>query len=387
MADFSESGISLAWIGNLGNVGFNYVRLLNAHKERARLYIPDDYLNRLWPGNPEYEYKGASKEEFVFQFKRHAALNFFLKKIHLQIPVARQFSEISRTCNIVQAQTGHETDAYEIYRRFKIPFAALTTGADLSELAFSSSWEGRSYKSALSRAGHIFLVNIDQFDYLKQLQLDHVPHSFLPFNINANSLAKTPNIIKEKIVFFSIARLDWKSQSRKSVKRNDIFFRGFAEFVRSRGIQNYQLQIADWGVDRKDTHALIKRLGIEKITEFVPVAEKTYFYDRIRASNVVVDQFNLGAIGLGALEAMALSRPVIAYCAEDTAWQAYGEPIPVMNASDEGGVQRELNSISQDYLDVKSQQSYDWVQKHHSEQSIVSKLTTVYKNILNVPVH
>ncbi|MCX6135465.1 MAG: glycosyltransferase [Ignavibacteriales bacterium] len=167
------------------------------------------------------------------------------------------------------------------------------------------------------------------------------------------------------------------------MKRNDIFFRGFAEFVHSRGMQNYQLQIADWGVDRKDTYALIKELGIEKITEFVPVGDKSYLYQRIEASNVVVDQFNLGAIGLGALEAMALSRPVIAYCAEDNARRAYGEAIPVMNARDEIGVQKELNSISQNYLHVKSEQSYDWVRKHHSEQNIVSKLTTVYKGILN----
>jgi len=374
--------INLAWIGNLGNVGFNFVKLLNKYYIEASVYIPKDSFRKNTPGNPDYEYEGASKEKFVNHYNRYLVLNYLLRKVNLEISIAKNLSSVFKKHNIIQAQTGNEIIANEISRINNTPFVALPTGADLSELAFSKTKDGSKYRNALQNAKHIFLVNINQFGYIDKLQLNDIPHSFLPFNINASNFQFSENIIKNKLIIFSIARLDWKSKSRKSTKRNDIFFRGFAEFVNNENKKDFELVIADWGIDRKETYRLIKKLGIGHITKFISPGNKKYFYEIIKSSNIIVDQFNLGAIGLGALESMAMSKPVFAYCNEGDSKVAYGNVIPVINTRNEEDVFRYLKLMSENYIKKKSEESFNWVQKHHSEEKIFLALKEVYQKIL-----
>lgn len=374
--------IKLAWLGNLGNVGFNYVRLLNKNGVYATLFLNSRELMVFQPGNPDYEFNGASKEAFVEVYKDNI-FEVVIRKLFPDHPLERYLIKIAKQYNIVQAQTVSEVIANKLMRRFNIPYAAMATGADLSEVAFSDSILGEKYRRALKEASHIFLVNIDQFGYLDALGLKDVPHSFLPFNISADKFKFQDNNVKDKIILFSVARLDWQSKDRKSIKRNDIFFRGLSEFIKQNKAHNFELWISDWGIDKEETRKLIKELGLENISKFIPPCEKEPFYDLLKSANIIVDQFHLGAVGLSAIESMAMSRPVMAYCNCGYAREAYGQDNPpFINCRTEKEVFDSLKLVSQNYIKDKSSESFEWVKRNHSEGLIAQRLNSVYSGIL-----
>lgn len=372
--------MKLAWIGNLGNVGFNYVKLLNEGGIKAFLFFPKINLKKNRSGNPEREWKGASQEPFICTYYRDY-VNYVLNRIGVLGPLSRHELYIGRNFNLIQAQTGNEISALRIKREFGLPYTGTATGADLSELAFAESPLGDLYRKALEEASHLFLVNIDQFNTLDKLSLKLNSCSFLPFCINFDKLEKVNNQIAKKIVFYSVARLDWTSSSRASIKRNDIFFKGFASYIKQNAVENFELRIADWGVDRQKTRELIKSLGIERYVSFIPVGVKKVFYDNLKQANIVVDQFKLGAIGMAAFESMAMCRPVFAFCDQRLAQKAYGVEIPVINCANEEEICQNLKLLTPGYVMEKSRQSLEWVSKYHSREYIFQILNNTYRCI------
>lgn len=372
----------MGWLGNLGNVGFSYVKLLNKQGINATLFLNQNELKKNQPGNPNHEFKGAANEKFVEIYKRNI-IKAILRKIGFQGQFDTYLIKAARQCNIIQAQTTAEIVANKLKSKFKIPYAAMTTGSDLSEVAFEDTALGESYRKALREASHLFLLNIDQFKYLKDLSLQDIPHSFLPFNVNVSEFTFQENIIKDKIVIFSIARLDWESKTRKSIKRNDIFFKGFAKFIKENRLNNFELWISDHGIDRKETRNLISELGIGHISKFVPHCERSAVYKLLKSAHIIVDQFSLGATGLSAIEAMASSRPVMAYCNCEYARYSYGKDCPpFINCRTEEDVFNNLNLLSKEYIKQKSRESFEWVKRNHSEELITQRLKSVYYSIL-----
>jgi len=374
--------MKLAWLGNLGNVGFNYVRLLNTGGIEARLYLPQVRLKALSSSNPENEYQGASRESFIHPFSRNY-LDYFLNRLGILGPLSGYENLIGNGSGIVQAQTCYEIAALRIKRKYGIPYAAMATGADLSEIAFSHTPLGGLYRTALENCSHLFLLNFDQFDTVGRLNLKLKSFGFLPFSINLDRFKRLPNIIREKIIVYSVARLDWSSATRASTKRNDIFFRGFARVMAERERADFELWIADWGVDRIRTRSLIKSLNIESFVKFIPVGDKNIFYENLARANVIVDQFNIGSVGLSALESMAMSRPVFAYCDRSLAQKAYGSEIPVINCSTDEDVFARLKELTPGMIARLSERGFDWIAEHHAEEKILKILLDTYRGILS----
>ncbi|MBW7997846.1 MAG: glycosyltransferase [Candidatus Glassbacteria bacterium] len=373
--------MKIAWLGNLCNVGFNNVRLLNSAGVDAELYLPAVRLKRPGVSNPEHEYEGASREHFLRPYNRDY-LNYLLNRIGVPGPLSTHEHAVGRSVSLVQAQTCSEISALRIRRRYGVPYAALATGADLSEIAPGRSPLSRLYRSALKGSSHLFLTNIDQFATLDALGLNLPSVSFLPFSIGMDRFEPRPNRPGAETVFFSVARLDWTSTSRKSTKSNDIFLKGFARFVREREIGNYKLWIADWGVDRQATRELVDSLGIGRLVSYLEPGNKQAFYASLARAHVVVDQFKLGAVGLAALESMAMSRPVFACCNQGLAQKAYGEDIPVINCANEEEVSAALATITPAAVEEMARTVYDWVGRHHSESGIAKLLIDTYRKIL-----
>lgn len=377
-----ERRFRLAWIGNLGNVGFNCVKLLREQGLEAELYLSRDRLRRPGPGNPENEYPGAGAEPFVRRHHRDY-LNFALNRLGLIGPPSPLERRIGRGYDLVQAQTCREISALRIRRGWGLPYAGMCTGADLSEVAGEGSPFARLYRRALEEAAHLFLLNIDQFRTVERLGLRLKSCSFLPFQLGVERFRERENPVGDRLVFFAAARLDWSAAGRASVKRNDIFLRGFAEFARESGREDLRLLIADWGVDRERTRELVAELGIGRLVEFVPTGDKQAFRRRLESCQVVVDQFGLGATGLTTVEAMACSRPVFAWCDQELARRAYGEELPVINCRTPEEVRRELERLTPARLAELSGRAYRWVSHHHHPERIARLLRESYGKILD----
>jgi glycosyltransferase involved in cell wall biosynthesis len=262
----------------------------------------------------------------------------------------------------------------------------MTTGADLSEVAMGTSRYSQLYRRALAEAEHVFLVNVDQYETLVRTGLKLKSHSFLPFCVDLERLRPWPNPWSDPIVLFCAARLDWRDRVRASIKANDVFFRGFADCVhlqRARGCEvRFDVRVADWGPDQEATRDLVRTLGIKDYVRFVPFGDKSVFCENVVQANIVVDQFSLGAIGLTAIEAMALGRPVMAFVKESLARRAYGTSMPVLNCATVRDVRDVLLGLTPDVLAERSRVCAEWVMTHHSYERILGILTEVYGGIL-----
>ena len=375
----------LAWVGNLGSVGFHCVRLLRRAGVESDLFLPRVYLKRPLQGNPEHEFPGAGGLEFLKPFRRDV-LNHGLNRLGWLGPASFVERRIGRHYGLVQAQTCNEIGALRIKCRYGIPYVGMTTGADLSEIAMGASRFSELYRRSLVEAEHIFLVNVDQYETLARTGLRLKSHSFLPFCVDLERLWARPNPWTDPIVLFCAARLDWRDRVRASVKANDVFFRGLAECVhlqRTRGGDvRFDVRVADWGPDQEATRDLVRTLGIDDCVRFVPFGDKSVFYENVVQANVVIDQFSLGTVGLIGIEAMALGRPVMGFVRQDLARRAYGTSMPVMNCVTADDVRDVLLGLSPDVLAERSRACAEWVMTHHSDERILGILTEVYGGIL-----
>lgn len=370
----------VAWLGNVGNVGFQCVRLLRLNGVDAELYLSTNKLSRMYPGNPEVEYAGASREPFI-RYHGRGYLNYLLNRVGLPGVLQRHEHLIGSTSQVVQGQSCWEISALRIHRASRLPFFGMATGADLSEVAFQRTPFARLYREALSKCVHLFLVNTNQFGLVGRLGLPGLSYSFLPFRVDLQRAEYASPPEGDRLVFYSVARLDWTSRRRVSTKGNDIFLRGFALYIRQAPEPNCELWISDWGVDRVETRTLIAGLGIERWVRWIPPGDKAHFYHHLNQCHVAIDQFNLGAVGLAALEAMAAGRPVFARCNRDEVRQAYGTDMPVINCVDEHEVCANLRILSSDVVKVKGREAAEWVAHHHSDERVLGELRGAYERV------
>lgn len=371
----------VAWIGNLGGVGFHYVRVLNSQGQPADLYLPRSYYGKLRQGNPEHEWPGASQLPFLKTYWRNA-LSHGLNRMGILGPAMGFERHIARHYSLVQAQTCNEIAALRIKRLNGIRYVAMATGSDLSEVAVGDSPLGELYRRSLQEAEHLFLVNIDQFDTMDRLGLPVKSMGFLPFAIDLERLPAVENRVTGELRLFNAARLDWRSESRASTKANDVFFRGLANFVARHPDRRVRVAIADWGPDRELARGFVRDLGLEGISEFVPFGDKSVFQCQVKQANVVIDQFKLGATGLTAVEAMAMGRPVMAFCDRRLARRGYGEDIPVLNCANEADVSSCLEALDASAVAAKSREVAAWVRRMHSPERINGLLMDVYRGIV-----
>jgi glycosyltransferase involved in cell wall biosynthesis len=356
------------------------MRLLRRAGVAGDLYLPKVYLKRQQSGNPEHEFPGASQAVPLKPYRRDV-FNHVVNRLGWLGPLSPTEHRIGRGYGLVQAQTCNEVGALRIKRRYGVPYTAMTTGADLSEVAVGSSRFSRLYRQALTEAEHVFLVNVDQFDTLERTGLTLKSYSFLPFCIDLERLRPLPNRWSDPVVLFCAARLDWRSRVRPSIKANDIFFRGLASCLQQPG-SRFDVRVADWGVDREATRDLVSELGLDDCVQFVPSGDKRLFYQNVQQAHIVIDQFSLGAVGLTTIEAMALGRPVMAFVRDDLAQRAYGVNMPVINCATVDQVRDALVGLTPDGLERASQQSAAWVNTYHSDERILDILDEVYRGIL-----
>lgn len=355
--------MKVAWIGNLANVGFKYVKLLRKAGVEAELWLQENKLHYDGPGNPDHEYPGASTEPWVRTFPMHYG-NYAANKMGCLGIITREEVEMANA-DVIQAQTCNEIAALRIAKHFGKPYVGCCTGSDLSEVAKSHTRFGRLYVRALQGARHVFLTNINQWDMTPSLDLEGI--SFLPFPVELGYVK--PN---NSGIIYMISRLDF-TKKHPSGKGNDVFFEAWNEYIKTGWPGT--LWVSDWGVDQEAARKYL----YGKRCVFVPLMNKQAFKDRLAKAELVVDQFHCGSLGLGAVEAMAVGRPVMGYVDQSMAFRAYHDIIPLANCIESNDALLHLMSLNTNAL---AERSYQWVREHHSDAAIVDHLLHVYASVV-----
>jgi len=363
---------NVAIFGNLGNIGYCCAQFLRKVGIEVNLFVGRSDLWRLQSFNDsDYpsDYPWITKYQFL------SASLFY------------QLSVSLRNYDVVQASTMWSALVYPFARLHRKPFIAWATGSDLREMVWSKTVRGRLLKAAFANADCLLFCDIGLIPFLKQLSPCRSMFIPCPFELG-NSLPWHKEH-DHRLLVFHFSRLDYTekgkptaytdgTQGRLSTKGNDVFFKGLALAVAS-GAQ-VQATVVEVGGDVGAAHHLTKALGIDHIIKWIPPQNKDGLSQYIEASDVTVDQFELGALGLVALESMAAGRPCLTWVNPDYIPFTYKEMPPVLNAHSPEEVARALINLSTRQAMAREigNESRRWIEKYHAPEKITERLLEIY---------
>jgi glycosyltransferase involved in cell wall biosynthesis len=263
------------------------------------------------------------------------------------------------------------------------PYVAAATGSDLREVAQMHTGRGWWMRVFFRRARLALLLNIDMFPLAEAIQI-HTAR-FFPFAIDTETFsppeASGRSSHEGHVTFFMMSRLDWSGGDparRTSANENDRVFTAFARLLRTH--PNSRLVVGDRGAQRAEARQLVAALGISEHVQFVPPMSRADRIRRMQAADVCLDQFGLGAYGLGALEAMAIGKPVITYINDAFVQQCGLQPMPILNAQDVDGIAAAMCAAAGDgSLRARvGDAAREWVLRHHRRETVCRRLLQLH---------
>jgi len=156
------------------------------------------------------------------------------------------------------------------------------------------------------------------------------------------------------------------SNSDWNVKGTDIAIRGL-----SRIKDQVDVSIIRYGKDFERTLKLARSLGLTLYVLKRASHEKMREY--YWSSNVVIDRFKLGSLGMVSLEAIASGRPVIAYVS--SGYSEYRD-FPLKDVNTEEKVAEIISSKS--LIDLWKEQ-YAYLKKNHDPHRIANRIGRIYE--------
>jgi glycosyltransferase involved in cell wall biosynthesis len=269
------------------------------------------------------------------------------------------------------------------------PIISIATGSDIREMPYSPSLYGydasRMARDLFAKSKIVFLANLDQVFCARKLALPQ--WKFYPFPIDTRMYCPLNNLPNDrdndKLVIFHPSALDWsyRGNERSSTKGNDRFLRAFAKFAKER--PNVSLKMLSRGPDVEQTKQLVRHLGIDEKVEFEPDQDFQGLIRNYQMADVVVDQFDVGAFGGIALQAMACAKPVMIYINTDASDLVYVDPPPVLNCRTEEQIYDQLlRAEDKAYREAVGRNAREWIVKYHDCVKVMKQLVFQYESVL-----
>lgn len=159
---------------------------------------------------------------------------------------------------------------------------------------------------------------------------------FMLTDLDKIKFVEYPN---NKIVrIFCVARLTWKKPKNSvkicelDYKGSDIMVRGLGLFFQQTGV-SLDIRLVKKGKDIDETVALVQSEGLISQVTWLSEMSQLDVLEEYRQADIVFEQVGSGMIGMGALDAMATGRPVIANCHPEILDRATGLACPICQAS------------------------------------------------------
>jgi glycosyltransferase involved in cell wall biosynthesis len=273
------------------------------------------------------------------------------------------------------------------------PFLYQSHGYDLDQMPFNRGSVKQVILSMLARramgkAASIITIP-HQRDFLERLGLAE-KESYLPYPVdidkyapvNADELKK--KILSEndaELIFFHPSRHEWLNNPTTNNKGNDKVITAFASYVRRHG-RKAVLILVNKGRNVRDSKKMIGELGISERVVWLEAVPKSRLISYYNASDIILDQFNLGSFGQIFLEAMACGVPTFAYLKRYEG--VYPEMPPAVNVYTDMDIERKLLELSEDSKKRKEigQESRDWVRKYHNLEYACDKYIALYNSFM-----
>lgn len=263
----------------------------------------------------------------------------------------------------------------------------------IRNIPFNDSTQGRLCALTYKLANQAIITNCDNIEAATNLHMDN--YSFVPHPVNEDHMViddKTLELeselrskTKSDFIVFHPPRQHWESARHPDwEKGNDIFIRGFAKFVNEVN-NNAAAVFVDWGKSVTDSKILLEELGVSDRVLWIRPQPNISMLRYINATDLLADQFYLGAFGSTMPKALACGKPAMLYLNEKIHEWCFPEMPPIINAKVEEDVFQGLKKL---YLDSEWKKkieadSLSWYEKYHSNERIRKSLLSVYKEALS----
>ena len=298
---------------------------------------------------------------------------FFETKTDL-IRCLRRFEVVFTFTAAVGMWLGRRMYVYPLLRRLGWPpYINVATGSDLTERAIEKTTAGRIQRFTMR---HAFAQGLPPFpDILRtaaSMRLRNacmlpLAHISLPDTLPAAPRLSSWRFRRSRDEFLILnpSRLDWGEADpgpRASTKGNDRFIRALARFA-SETQRDVQAVLLDRGADQENAKRLVRELGLDDVVTWGPPLSHGELFAAMAESDLVVDQFDVGAFGLTALEAFQVGRPVLTYVNETCERLVYDQNSPILNAHTEDEILARLHEAAEsDQLERRTNAARHWAQ-------------------------
>ncbi len=256
----------------------------------------------------------------------------------------------------------------------EVPFFAFEHGT-LRDIPDQEDRSGRLTSLAYRLAKHVFVTNFDCVEKAKILaprRYSLINHPFdedAAFSIDGVEELRTRLLsdLNCEFLFFHPTRQDWTKGNPMADKQNDIFLEAFVA-LRKAGI-DVGVVCCNWGKDVAATKEFLRAKGCDPYVAWVEPMPLLPFQRMCLASDVMADQFKLGAFGGITFKAMAVGCPIITYLDEEMLLRQYPQCPPVLNCATVEDIIAAVRSLL-DQPEKRRKLSADsrsWMKHYHSK--------------------
>lgn len=245
----------------------------------------------------------------------------------------------------------------------------ITTGADITEIAREKSLKGIMFRSLLNRSLCNYLnpypevINTIKYIKLKKYNIIKSPYYLVDDYVESDMLYKTSS---DKVKYLHASNLDWGSKdnnkNRNTTKGNDKFIRAFIRAVNEGKKITCSLLLR--GPDKEKALEMINNSGAGNAFEYINPVSQGELYSLIVNSDIVVDQFDVGALGGIACEAMAQKKPVITYVDINCSNIVFNKIPPILNCHTEDEIYKTIMKCN-DHIKLKELgvEAEEWIRE------------------------
>ena len=274
-----------------------------------------------------------------------------------------------------------------------VPYVAYEHGT-IRHIPFQNSSQGRLCALTYRLAHAVCITNADNFIAAKKLKLrkfSFVPHpvneEFLEFDEKSQSLyTRLHETLKSDFIVFHPSRQHWEERRHPDwEKGNDIFIRGFARFVSEVNPRGSAIFV-EWGKSVNDSKRLLEELKIAERVLWIQPLPNRKMIRYICATDLLADQFYLGAFGSTMPKALVCSKPaMLSLDCKIHEW-CFDEMPPAINARTQDEVFEGLRKLytSKEWAQKLCVKGKEWYEKYHSNRVVLERLTKVYREVLSV---
>lgn len=267
------------------------------------------------------------------------------------------------------------------------PVINMATGSDITEYVRQPTFRGWLYRHHLKTSQLNWCPPYPEA--VRSISEQAIPRvAFIPYPYYIGPPLH-PSTENKETIFFHPSHLDWKVNDpgahRNSSKGNDRFLRAFIKAIQN-GL-SAKCIILDRGCDAREAREIINVAGAQPYFIWKPPLSREELFQEYSRSTVIVDQFDVGGLGMISTEAMSSGRLVITYVHEQSARLIYGGDLPpVLNAHTEEEIYNALwQATDRDFAENIGRESRAWMLRNHAWDTCLSQFFFHYAQLTGEP--